>query len=187
MSSSTLFWLLGATTLFWSLGAYNRLVRLRAQVRASFVAVGARMSQYAVIVAEQGEARAAQSPRDRSPDDPASSWAGLLAASAQFDASLRMTRKHSLDAKAVAALKTAHAVLQTSWERQTDQPSAMVQRQWGENMALVNEAVLEFDQCVQAYNAAIAQFPALLLALLFSFQPGGSLGTAGDARESVGG
>ena len=173
--------------LFWSLGAYNRLVRLRAQVRASFVAVGTRMSQYAVIVAEQGEARAMQSPHDKSPDEPTSSWAGLLAASAQFDASLRVARKHALDAKAMAALKTAHAVLQTFWERQTDQPSAMLQRQWGESMALANEAVLEFDQCVQHYDAAIAQFPALILAFLFNFQPGGCLGPTGDARESVGG
>ena len=106
----------------------------------------------------------------------------LLAASSQFDASLRVARKQALDANGIAALQTALAVLQAAWQRVVEKsldhqhllPSTY-QSQWAENNQLVSHASAGFNRAVLAYNAAIAQFPALLMARLFAFRPAGCL------------
>ena len=107
MTGNIVFWLLVAVLLFWSLGAYNRLVRLRAQVIASFAAVDQRMVQALGLL---GEAVAA-------PDSVSGGRSGLQAAMVQFEVALRVARKHPLDANAVAALQTAYATVHVVWDR----------------------------------------------------------------------
>ena len=183
MTNTVLYWLLPAVLLFWALGAYNRLVRLRAQVIAAFVAVDNRLSQSLVLVTERvalgdgpgasdADAALETATQGLSPD-------GLRGAAIQLEVALRVVRRYPLDAPSVAALRTARATMQTSWERmQTGQESpelAPNQRAWEDHQQAAGEAVNVFNQCVNDYNHAIAQFPASVLAYFFGFRAADSL------------
>ena len=186
MTPSWIGWITLALALFWAVGAYNRLVRLRAQAIAGLVALDGHLSQYIAIVddllktaSSLAPAQAAATPRDA---NPATAWAGLQGASTQFEASLRVARKRALDAGAMAALQTALTTLQVSWSRVCEEcryPQDLVsptgERLWAENTHHTKHASAEFNRAVVAYNAAVTQFPALLLAYLFSFRPAGCI------------
>ena len=186
MTPSWIVWITLALALFWAVGAYNRLVRLRAHAIAGFGVLDGHLSSYITIVDEHLKAAsglalaqaAATPPRAR----PATVWAGLQGSSAQFEASLRVARKRPLDAGAMAALQTASATLQMSWSRvreecrdDQDLLSPAGERTWAENTHNANHASAEFNRAVLAYNAAVTQFPALVLAYLFSFRPAGCI------------
>ncbi len=171
MSISVAIWVVWAVVLFWAVGAYNRLVRLRSQAIAAFTPLEMQFTQYVTLV--QGSFAL---PTDV---EEAGSRAGVLAAARQFESSLKAARLHPLDALAMRALQTAHETLFMSWERLREEPPdlageplpAVLQQQW-ENIALqAANARDEFNRQVQAYNEAIVQFPAHLLAWLFGFRP----------------
>ena len=109
-------------------------------------------------------------------------WAGLQAAGTQFDVALRVVRRRVLDAESMAALHTAHATLQVWWDRLINEcrehPEVLPaswQTSWIDNRRLARDAVDAFNQLVQAHNAAVMQFPALVLARIFGFRPAGCL------------
>ncbi len=170
------FWLTLALLLFWALGAYNRLVRLRGQVKSGFGPVDQRLAQVLALLTPGLVAEAQEEPADK----PAAEPDGLYAAAIQLTQSLRMARKHPLDANAVAALKTAFDTMHVAWQRhQADgvgrsDPQAsnplFDQRSWDDHTQLAHEAMETYNQAVLAYNGAIRQFPALLLAYLFGFR-----------------
>jgi LemA protein len=186
MTHSWIAWILLALALFWAVGAYNRLVRLRAQAIGGFVVLDGHLSRYIAIVDDHLKAasglalaQAAATPRSA---NPATVWAGLQGASIQFETSLRVARKRPLDAGAMAALQTALATLQMSWSRvreecrdYQDLLSPKGDAPWTENTQNANYASAEFNRAVLAYNAAVTQFPALVLAYLFSFRPAGRI------------
>ena len=190
MTDPVIGWLVLGVVVFWSVGAYNRLMRLRAQAIAAFAALDGHLGLYVVLVddyltAASGLALALTDAAPRSAG-PASAWAGLQGASTQFGVCLRVARKQALDAGAMAALQTAYATLQISWQRalqkyrasqEPNAPSGQPQwtEQWTENTRLATHAMAEFNRAVLAHNAAITQFPALLLARLFSFRPAGCI------------
>lgn len=174
-------WGLLALVLFWAVGAYNRLVRLRGQALAAFQPVDARLSQFITLLQEQSPL-----PFDPSRTQPlwlsSTLWAGLQGASTQFDVALRVVRRQVLDPEAVAALRTAQDTLQVWWERlvqecrdHPDQTPESWQMAWMDNRRQVVEVSEAFNQAVLAHNEALAQFPALVLARLFSFRPAGCL------------
>lgn len=179
MTGSVLFWLSVAVALFWALGAYNRLVRLRAQVNTAFGVVDARMTQALVLMGEAGASPQAASDDGTAASSDAGSnnnHAGLQGAAIQFEVALRIARKQPLDGAAVAALQTAFAATQPSWDRwvagSTDTPAAAlasIQRAWQDNVVTVRDTVTGFNAAVLAYNAAITQFPASVLAYFFGF------------------
>ncbi len=168
MTSNIVFWLAVAVLLFWSLGAYNRLVRLRAQVISQFAAADQRMVQALGLL---GEAVDASDGR-----------AGLQAAMVQFEVALRVARKQPLDANAVAALQAAYATVHAVWARtpgesagQSPTEAAVMQRAWEDNTQVVREAEADYNAAVHAYNGAISQFPASILAYFFGFGPASPL------------
>lgn len=175
-----LWWVL-ALTLFWSVGAYNRLVRLRGQALLAFQPVDARLAQFIILLQEQSPL--AYDPLRTQPLLAMSSmWTGLQSACTQFDVALRVVRKQVLDAEAMEALQTAYATLHVWWDRLVDEGRthpevlpASWQMAWIDNRRQLGDAVEVFNQAVHAHNAAIAQFPALLLAQVFRFRPAGCL------------
>ncbi len=185
MTGSVVFWLGMAVLLFWSLGAYNRLVRLRAQVRGMFAQVDQPMVQTLALLGEAAGVPDATSAVDDTALPDTSGVPvhyGLQAAAIQLEVALRVVRKHALDASAVAALQTAYATTHDVWDRrQGTLPDAVsadevvMQRAWEDNTHVVRVAVGGFNAAVQAYNAAIAQFPASILAYLFSFSQAAQL------------
>ncbi len=185
MTAVLVFWLLVALLLGWLVGAYNRLIRLRAQVNASFSAVDQRMVQ-ALALLNEATTMPQSSVRPNQVEEPGfaanGNRAGLQEVAIQFEVALRVVRRQALDASAVAALQTAHATVQTVWERRHAEiadPAGTAdvgtQRAWEDNSLALRDAVTGFNGAVSAYNLAIGQFPASILAHLFSFKPAASL------------
>ncbi len=186
MTPAWIAWITLALALFWAVGAYNRLMRLRAHAIAGFVVLDGHLSRYIAIVDDHLKvafglalAQAAATPHSA---NPATAWAGLQGARTQFEVSLRVTRKRPLDAGAMAALQTALATLQMSWSRMQEECRdnqdllfPMGEERWTENTQNAHYAGAEFNRSVLAYNAAVTQFPALVLAYLFSFRPAGCM------------
>lgn len=181
MSDFFVFWTVLAVLLFWSFGAYNRLVRLRSQAIAAFPAIENQFRQYVTLVQTNfpGAAPVAGAAPTFSSAELISAWAGLLGAAEQFEVSLRVARVRPLNASTMGALVLAQQTLYTSWLRLKNEPPDLAGALLPENLQLQWERIsqqadtvrLEFNQHVSAYNGAIAQFPAGLLAWLFGFKP----------------
>ena len=167
-------WLALALLVFWMLGAHNRLVRLRGQVRLAFQAVDQCYSQYLRLVDTHMPYMATESLT--------SAQAGLRGAVVQFDNSLRAARREALDAAALAGLLAAHTTLQVWWLRLQESAHHSAsglaqpwQDEWAEVARQAADAVSRFNQVADRHDAAIGQFPALLLAHLFGFRAVGAL------------
>jgi len=181
VTDSLLPWWALALALFWAVGAYNRLIRLRGQALVAFQQVDARLSQFITLLHEKSPV--VFDPLRTQPLPLSSGlWTGLQAACNQFDVSLRVSRRQVLDAESIAALQTAQATLQDWWDRLVDDwqghPDllpASWQMAWMDNRRQARDAVEAFNQAVLAHNAAIAQFPAVVLARAFSFRAAGCL------------
>ena len=181
MTSSFMLWTGLGVLLFWSVGAYNRMMRLRSAALQAFAALDAQLlrqlellqsclpaSMKSSLLTQPGELL----------DEVAMLWIGLRSAAAQFAASLAAARAHPLDGEAMAALAAARGVLDTTWCRMQHAAhdlagapvSETVQSQWEQLVLQVRAVSDNFNQAVTRYNAAIAQFPALLLARVFGFK-----------------
>jgi LemA protein len=181
MSDFFVFWTVLAVLLFWSFGAYNRLVRLRSQAIAAFPAIENQFRQYVTLV--QTNFPGTPPLAGAAPTFPSaeliSAWAGLVGAAEQFEVSLRVARVRPLNASTMGALVLAQQTLFTSWLRLKNEPPDLAGALLPENLQLQWERIsqqadtvrLEFNQHVSAYNGAIEQFPARLLAWLFGFKP----------------
>lgn len=178
MESSLVFWIAAAITLFWTVGAYNRLVRLRADANAAFAGLDAELTRQVQLV------HACVPPEEAQPasqfEGGSAFWGGLQGAAAQLAATLASARGKPLDADRIAALGAAQEVLATAWERaERDDAHDLAGARLPANLSqervhLVHgaaKATEQFNAAVQRYNEAIAQFPAVLIAWLFGFQP----------------
>ncbi|MGB3067628.1 MAG: LemA family protein [Ottowia sp.] len=199
LSSSLIFWLACAVTFFWAVGAYNRLVRLRAGVRKAFAALDELLLRQVVWVQgclpasmrsgampEEDEGNAAM------PSETEAVWSRLSAASEQFSVALAHLRAQPIDGVTTASLAMAHEMLLAAWDGAMENavapdadPSAeRLNARW---MTLLHQAVPPqeaFNSAVNAYNGAIRQFPAILLAKLFSFRPAGQIHLLNSSRSA---
>jgi LemA protein len=178
MSTSIWPWILAALLLFWAVGAYNRLMRLRADAHAAFGTLEAEFAKQFDLVRKQLPGADATQPAPL--EQESTFWAGLQGAAAQFAASLAAAHSRPLEPRRIAALNAASDVLATAWERaERDDvhdlagprlPDTVLVRR-AQQALQTHAAAGQFNQAVDRYNAAIAQFPALLLAWLFGFTP----------------
>lgn len=175
MTSSLLPWVLAAVLLFWVVGAYNRLVRLRADVKAAFQAVDAELqplAQLAVTLASE-EGR------------PLPSYAeAIQGASAQLLACLAATRGRPLEGERIGALAAASEVWDTAWDRaEREDAHDLAGPQLPETLIALRArrvqqaqaAAGRFNEAVDRYNEAVSQFPAVLLSWVFGFKRGRAL------------
>ncbi|HPZ58682.1 LemA family protein [Ottowia sp.] len=194
VGSTTLWWIVGvALLLFWGIGAYNRLVRLRAGVGKAFAALDEQLVRQLVCV----QGCLPESMRDDTaavlaePQDTASAaWARLQAASEQFAVALAQARSQPIDAPVMARLVMSHEALRAAWAGALADavppdavPSAdRLQARW---LRLLHQSLpfrTAFNESAQAYNQAVQQFPALLLARLFGFRPAGTVTRMAEGR-----
>ena len=192
-------WIAVAVLLFWFVGAYNRLVRLRATVLQAYATLDAALGKQLDFV----QASITASPQADAPtQELLSSVAPLQAATTQLATLLGATRLHPLDAGGMAALATALQVLVNAWQRQHPDavtvfeadgtlsrpmpiqagsdavamaPGATAPIAWPEPSAAAEIARSQFNLAVAHYNAAIAQFPALLVAWAVRLRPAAPL------------
>jgi len=186
--SSPLFWIAFAVLLFWALGAYNRLMRLRSAVVQSFGSFDAHMVRLVALLGEFDAAIAVQRGRLLAGAGE-QEVAALQGATTQLSASLAVARARPLQPEAVAALAAARDVLLATWlgavgvvQSSPGAPDAahapepavtalsIWQIRWDEHQQQNTQAIQVFNDAVQHYNAAIAQFPAGLLAWVFGFK-----------------
>jgi LemA protein len=182
MDSTFVPWIAAAVALFWAVGAYNRLVRLRSDANAAFAALETELAKQVQLV------HTCLPPED---DQPASQfsggsafWGGLQGASAQLAAALANARSRPLDPERIAVLGAAQEVLAMAWDRaERDDAHDLAGPRLpthlsGELSHMVHTAQAateNFNKAVASYNEGIQQFPAMLLAWLFGFQPGRGL------------
>lgn len=186
------FLILLAVVFFWAVGAYNRLVRLRAAIHKAFAALDEQLFRQQVWIQGNLPAHmrgAATAPLELQ-DATTAAWARLQAASDQFTVVLAQARARPIDADQTAALVLAHEAMRTAWVGVLQEaiphdavPSAeRLQERW---MRLLHQSLplrTAFNDAAQAYNRAIAQFPASLLARLVGFRPAGSLTRLAEGR-----
>lgn len=175
------FWLTIAIGVFWALGAYNRLVRLQSQVQQSFDALESRMLEFTELVQQVlSEVVISSAPwrSELNHDQGASHWSRLQECARHLAMELARMQEHPLRVDSVERVRDAQSALQTAWERLVA-PSAYrlavsdaLQQRWQAQQLLVQPDTQRFNQAVEQYNQAIAEFPAVLLARLFKFTPG---------------
>lgn len=177
-------WIVLAVLLFWAVGAYNRLVRLRSAALQAFGGLDAHLVQMVSTLGEYEAAQAAQAGNTPADGPHKEARAALCAATTQFAASLAVSRARPLDAGSAAALSTGLDVLHAAWDsalRATPldaaaegavEAVALWTAQREQHRAQNALATRQFNDAVVLYNAAIAQFPARLLAGLFGFRAG---------------
>lgn len=183
MTGSIGWWVGAAVLLFWGVGAYNRLVRLRAEANTAFAALDAQWQrQLALVEATLPQPSQLTQPAELM-DDITLLWAALRGAAAQLAASLAAMRPRPLQAEAAAALGAAQDVLATAWQRVQQDANDLagsslpdtVAAHWQQLMNETGKSRGQFNDAVARYNAAIAQFPAVLLAWLFGLRPAGTV------------
>ena len=191
-------WIVIAVLLFWFVGAYNRLVRLRAAVLQAYGALDAALGKQLDFV--QASITTAAPPEVAPTGESLSTIAPLQAATTQLATLLGATRVRPLDAGVMAALATALQVWLAAWRRQHPDdvtvfdadgtlsrpaplmpgtmsavPGAFEPIAWPEPSAAAEIARGQFNLAVGHYNAAIAQFPALLVAWAVRLNPAAPL------------
>ncbi len=188
LSQSILIWSVAAILLFWAVGAYNRLMRLRAEAHAAFAGVETEFTRQVELVSKHLPGAEFTQPAGLEPES--TFWAGLQGAARQFAASLAAVRQRPLDAKRMAALNAACEVLVMAWETaQRDEAHDLAGPRLPDTLlaqrtqlaAQTRSAIEQFNAAVARYNEAIVQFPAVILAWLFGFEPGlGIAASLGD-------
>ena len=184
--------LLIAVLLFWAVGAYNRLVRLRSDVVRAFAAVDEVLSVLPALiqaalqmhgVPEVGVDTSADAGANRS----SLRRDCLTAAGQQFARALANARARPLDPELAAALREAQDGLDGVWRSTPAPKSEHCPADWPDGLQvrvarLADESRVPaalFDEAVQTYNAAIRQFPALVLARIWGFRPAACLQARG--------
>jgi LemA protein len=187
--SWTLLFLLLTILVFWALGAHNRLVRLRAQVGKSLqalvqlwhaqgAALDAHLQDYA-----QGRETASQW---AALDDDALRWRPLSQAARQFLSCLAVLSQRAgsiAQVDDISSVRAARSILEEAWLRLKSEQEDLAGNPvppnllllWSQHESAAALKLAEYDEAVQAYHTAIAQFPALLLAWLFGFGMTGKL------------
>lgn len=167
MSATLLSWLTGAVLLFWAIGAYNRLMRLRSQAAQGFGILDERLRQLVAQVQAHPLAHAS-----------GPQGSGLDAAATQLEAALRQARIHPFDVAQMQVLATAYGTLAAVWVHvqgtthvEAPPPAAEpMGRPWHELALQVEAARGEFNQRIAQYNAAVRQFPAVVLARMLGLK-----------------
>ena len=186
-------WLAAAVLLFWFVGAYNRLVRLRSAALQAYATLDAALVRQVECVkahvlsrteaARGDDAEDTVSPRIDEVEQGA--LASLRATADQFNTLLGATRARPLDPAGMAAQGTALQVMQSTWARlqpsccdavPVDGANALSTSSWPDPAALPETARSHFNLTVAQYNAAIRQFPAVLVAWLMQLRPAATLG-----------
>ncbi|MDR2128402.1 MAG: LemA family protein [Burkholderiaceae bacterium] len=176
-----LLFLLLAVLLFWCVGAFNRLTRLRAVIEARFAALDEVLMRYLGWVQSLLPAELQAGGALAGADD--AHWLRLRAALDQYFAALARARRTPREATAMDALVLAHNALAPAWDAVvhsktlTRDEVALAQLKERRSRLLSQSVPLRdaFNDAVAAYNQAVGQFPALLLARLFGFRRAGNM------------
>lgn len=165
---------LAAVLAFWVVGAHNRLVQLRTKLVRQFGAVNEQCARRHALLQQQVDALGPLLPAAAARLD------ALRAACVQVEAACAHARPRPSAAAAITSLKLAEEILVEARAR------LPVQRVVGAELPALSQELAhidttfayarhQFNEAVQAYNAAVRQFPTRLVAGLFNFRTAGTL------------
>ena len=177
MWSSPLFWILVAVMVFWALGAYNRLVRLRAAAQAAdtqwrevlrrWVQMSRAWQAGAPVQSPDSEGAAALAANARLEHASQVLEAALVAAQARGGE--RLPSHPEWDA--CRALLAAWTDMLTNAGGTEGAEMAPWRAQAADLQSVTSIAARNAEDAMQAYKAAIGQFPASVLARVCGFGP----------------
>jgi len=181
-----------ALLVFWAVGAYNRLVRLKNTIANAFGQIDVQLKRRYDLIPNLVEAAKKYLQHERA------TLEAVTLARNQAKSASDVVRSKPADATAVTALAAAEQVLEGSLGRFFALTEAYPELKADQTIAELSEELTSTENKVafsrQAYNDAVldynnaqGQFPALLIAGLFSFAPSAMLrATQSDAeRETV--
>ena len=177
-----------AVLIFWSVGAYNRLVRLRNIIANAFGQIDVQLKRRYDLIPNLVEAAKKYISHERE------TLEAVTAARAQAQSASNAARSRPANAQAVTALAVAEQALSSSLgslfalneaypELKADQTIRSLSEELTSTENKVTFARQAFNDAVLDYNNAQGQFPAVLLAKLFSFAPSAMLQATESAEE----
>lgn len=172
MFFSSVFSLILLVLVLWAVGAYHRLARLRLSFLQAFAALDAHLVRLFAWLDEY------ESAQTRAGAPAALARDALQAAVAQCTEVLARARVQPLHAASVAALQDALQVLDAAWITQANQLPALAvaagatpwAQRWEQHQTRSAQAQEQLHWAAIPYNAAIAQFPAQVLASILGFK-----------------
>ncbi|MEP7297966.1 MAG: LemA family protein [Burkholderiales bacterium] len=175
MDTSQFVWgAVGAMLLFWIVGAYNRLVRLRGSIVRRFPPIDEQFTLRHGLLQQQIDALTPVLP------SAAARIEVLRAACRQVEAACAHARQRPGAVGAVTSLRLADDILAEARARLPVQSVAGVDLSELNARITASDATLafarrQFNEAVMVYNAAVRQFPTLLIVGLFGFRSAGTL------------
>ncbi len=182
MGDSITVWLVLAVMIFWSVGAYNRMMRLRTQAIGTFAPVTNLLQQYLSLIRTIPPELVTEPMVDDTlagNQYVVAASSALASAADEFSQALKAASSGPLAGLAVDTLRVKLESLCLSWLQLQNLPADLagpvlpesLQLQWNRVAFEFEKARIDFNQAVEQYNHAIAQFPAVVLAGLTGFQP----------------
>jgi LemA protein len=181
-----------ALLVFWAVGAYNRLVRLKNVIANSFGQIDVQLKRRYDLIPNLVEAAKKYLQHEQT------TLEAVISARNQAKAASDVARSRPANAEAVNSLVAAEQVLGGSLGRLFALAEAYPELKADQTIRELSEELTSTENKVafsrQAYNDAVldynnaqGQFPALLIARLFSFMPSAMLQATENAveREAV--
>ena len=177
-----------ASLVFWSVGAYNRLVRLKNIIANAFGQIDVQLKRRYELIPNLVEAARKYLSHERE------TLEAVIAARNQAKSASDVARSRPSNALAVSTLAVAEQALSSSLgqlfalseaypELKADQTIRELSEELTSTENKVTFARQAFNDAVLDYNNAQGQFPAVLVARLFSFAPSAMLQATESAEE----
>ena len=177
-----------ASLIFWSVGAYNRLVRLKNIIANAFGQIDVQLKRRYELIPNLVEAARKYLSHERE------TLEAVIAARNQAKSASDVARSRPSNALAVSTLAVAEQALSSSLgqlfalseaypELKADQTIRELSEELTSTENKVTFARQAFNDAVLDYNNAQGQFPAVLVAKMFSFAPSAMLQATESAEE----
>ena len=179
---------LSALVVFWAVGAYNRLVRLKNVIANAFGQIDVQLKRRYDLVPNLVEAAKEYLQHERE------TLEAVIVARNQARNASDAVRSRPTHAQAITALMAAEQVLDHSLgklfalaeaypELKADETIRELSEELTSTENRVTFARQAYNDAVLGYNNAQGQFPALLIARIFSFVPSAMLQATESAAE----
>ena len=177
-----------ALLIFWAVGAYNRLVRLKNIIANAFGQIDVQLKRRYDLIPNLVEAAKKYLSHERE------TLEAVITARNQAKSASDAARSRPANALAVTTLAVAEQALSSSLEQlfalneaypelKADQTIRELSEELTSTENKVTFARQAFNDAVLDYNNAQGQFPAVLIAKLFSFAPSAMLQATESADE----
>ena len=177
-----------ASFIFWSVGAYNRLVRLKNIIANAFGQIDVQLKRRYELIPNLVEAAKKYMSHERE------TLEAVIAARNQAKSASDAARSRPSNALAVSTFAVAEQALSSSLgqlfalsEAYPDLKADQTIRELSEELTSTENKVTfarqAFNDAELDYNNAQGQFPAVLVARLFSFAPSAMLQATENAEE----